>query len=70
MIFGVSLQLSIQVGVSIMMSKQGYSCKDILQWISVNNKYPCMDVHVFMDITFKLSFMQIHLNILGFIGYP
>jgi len=36
----VSLQLSIQAWISTLISKHGYPCKDISQWISVNNKYP------------------------------
>ena len=53
----VSLQLSIQVWISTEISKQGYPCKDILQWISVNNIYPWMDIHVFMDISLELSML-------------
>jgi len=35
----VSLQISTQVWISTLISKQGYPCKDIVPWISVNNKY-------------------------------
>jgi len=68
----VSLQLSIQVWISTEISKQGYPCKDILQWISVNNKYPRMDIHVYMDISLQLS-MLLWISIwisLDFYGYP
>jgi len=46
-----------QVWLSTLISKQGYPCIDILQWISVNNKYPWMDIHVFMDISLELSLL-------------
>ena len=39
-ILNISLQLSIQAWISALISKHGYPCKDIPQWISVNNKYP------------------------------
>ena len=32
--------------ISTLIFKQGYPCKDILQWISVNNKYLRIDVYV------------------------
>jgi len=57
----VILQLSIQAWISILMSKHGYQCKDIPQWISVNNKYPWMDVHVLWISVF---------NYPCFYGYP
>jgi len=42
----VSLQFSMQVWISTLISKQGYPCKDILQWMSVEYEYPRMDIHV------------------------
>ena len=42
----VSLQLSIQVWISTLISKQGYPCKDILQWKTVNKVYQWADIHV------------------------
>jgi len=68
----VSLQLSIKVRISTLISKEGYPCKDMLQRISVNNKYPWMDIHVFMDINLQLS-MLLWISIwisLDFYGYP
>ena len=56
-----SLQLSIQVWISTLISKQGYSHKYILQRISVNNKYPWMDIHVLWISVF---------NYPCFYGYP
>jgi len=60
-----SLWLAIQAWISTLISKQGYPCKNILYWISVKNKYPwtfceyqSSIIHVFMDI---------HLDILGFL---
>jgi len=54
MILDVSLQFSIQVWKSTMISKQGYPCKYILQWMSVEDDYPRMDIHVFMGISLQL----------------
>jgi len=59
--FYVSLQLSIKVWISTLISKQGYPFKDILQWISVNNKYPWMDIYVLWISDF---------NYWCFYGYP
>jgi len=42
----VSLQFSIQVRISTLISKQGYPCKDILQWMPVKHEYPRMDIHI------------------------
>jgi len=51
-----------------LISKQGYPYKDILQWISVTNKYPWMDIHVFMDISLQLSLLLwIYLDTLRFL---
>jgi len=33
--------------ISILISKQGYQWKDILQWMSVEHEYPRMDIHVY-----------------------
>ena len=57
----VSLQLSIQAWISALISKHGYPCKYISQWISVSNKYSLMDIHVFWISVF---------NYLCFYGYP
>ena len=65
--------------MSTLISKHGYPCKDIPQWISVNNKYPYMDIHVlwisvfnypcFYEYPFGYPWisMNIHLDILGFL---
>jgi len=53
----VTLQLSIQVWISALISKLGYPYKDILRWISVNNKNSWMDIRVFMDIRLQLSIL-------------
>ena len=42
----VSLQFSIHVWISTLISKQGYPCKDIIPWMSVKHEYPRMDIHV------------------------
>jgi len=41
-----SLQLSMQVWISKLISKQGYPFKDNLQWIAVEHEYPRMDIDV------------------------
>ena len=56
----VSLLLSIQVLISTFISKQGYPCKDILQWISVKHKYQWMDTHLWISV----------FNYSCFYGYP
>jgi len=53
----VSLQLSMQMWTSALISKQGYLCKDILQWMSVEYEYPQMNIHVFMDISLQVSML-------------
>ena len=66
--FDVILQLSIQVWIYTLISKQGYQCKDILHWKSVKNEYPFMDIHVYgYQSLIILAFMDIHLDILGFL---
>jgi len=68
----VSLQLSIQEWISTLISKQGNPCKDILQWISVNDKNPWIDINVFMDISLHL-FLLLWISIwicIDFYGYP
>ena len=40
----VDIHIDIQAGIS-------------MQWISVNNKYLRMDIHVFMGISFQLSLL-------------
>jgi len=44
-----------------LISKEGCQCKDILQWIFVNNKYSWMDIHVLRILFF---------NCPCFYGYP
>jgi len=68
----VSLQLSIQVWISTLISKQGYQCRDIMKWMFVNNKHPWMVIHVFMDISLTLSMLLwISIRIsFDFYGYP
>jgi len=46
----VSLQLSMQVWISSLISNPGNPCKDILRWISVKNKCPWMDIHVWISV--------------------
>jgi len=78
MVLDVSLQFYIQVWISTLISKKGYPCNDILQLISVDHKYPCMDINVlwislfnypsFMDIHFDIqAFMDIQFDIHGFL---
>jgi len=57
-----------EVWVSTLISKQGYPCKDIRQWISVN-KYSWTDILVFYEYRFSAihAFMDVHLDILGFL---
>jgi len=63
-----SIQLSIQAWISTLISKHGYPCKDIPQRISLNKKYPYMDIHVLWILVFSYScFMDVHLDILGFL---
>jgi len=43
---------------------------DIMQWIPVNNKYPRMDYHVFIEVSLQLSmllwiFIRISLDFYG-----
>jgi len=55
-----------------LISKHGYPCKDIPLWISINNKYPYMDIHAFMDISLQLPvllWISIWIS-LDFYGYP
>jgi len=70
--FYVSLQVSTQVWISTLISKRRYPYKDILQWISVTNKYLWMDILVFMDISLQFS-MLLWISVwisLDFYGYP
>jgi len=68
MSFYVSLQLSIQVCISTLISKQGYPCKDTLQWVSVNNEYPWIDIHVYgCPSSIIHDCMNILWDILGFL---
>jgi len=59
--FWISPQLSISVWISTLISKPGYPCKDILLWISLNNKDPWMDIHVLWISVFNYPW---------FYGYP
>jgi len=64
--------LSHQVRISTLISKQGYPCKDILHWVSVEHEYPRMDTYVFMDISLQFSmllFISMWISI-DFYGYP
>ena len=51
-----------------------YSCKDILQWMSVQHEYPRMDIRAFISNVY--AFINIHLDIPWFLkidihkGYP
>jgi len=55
----VDIDIDIQAGISM----QGYSAMDIRK-----NKYPWMNILVFMNISLWLSiFMDIHLDIVGFL---
>jgi len=50
MIFGYQssiIQTSVDIHISI---QAGISTQDILQWISVSNKYSWINIHAFMDI--------------------
>ena len=49
--------LDLQFSIQVWISKQGYPWKDNLQLISMEHNYPCMDIHVFVDISLQLSML-------------
>jgi len=72
MIFGcqssiIHTSVDIHLGIQARISMQGHSTMDIRK-----NKYPQIDIHVFMDISLQLS-MLLWISIwisLDFYGYP
>jgi len=58
--------LHTSVDVHILITKQGYPCKDILQWMSVEHEYLRMDdIHSFYGYQSSIihAFINIHLDI-------
>jgi len=66
------IHASVDIWISTLISKQGYLCKDILQWMSVECEYPQMDINVFMDIRLQSSILLwiTVFNYPWFYGYP
>jgi len=48
----MDINIDIQAGIS----RGIYPCKDILQWISVNNKHPLIDINVLWISVFNYSY--------------
>ena len=62
--------LHTSVDVHILITKQGYPCKDILQWMSVEHEYLRMDdIHSFYGYQSSIihAFINIHLDIHWFL---
>jgi len=66
-VFIIHKSVDIYINIQARISMQGHSAMDIQ-----NNKYPLMDIHIFMDISLQLS-MLLWISIwisLDFHGHP